>query len=50
MRARNIRKYEPHSTNIGICRACASGRRNPPAPTFDPDRLQKHLIDEQGQE
>ena len=48
MRARNI-QYEPHSTNIGICRACASGRRNPPAPTFDPDRLRKHLIEVQEQ-
>ena len=49
MRALNIRKYEPHSTNIGICRACASGGRNPPAPTFDPDRLRKHLIEVQEQ-
>lgn len=49
MRALNIRKYELYSTNIGICRACASGRQNPPASTFDPDRLRKHLIDEQGQ-
>ena len=48
MRALNI-QYEPHSTNIGICRACASGRRNPPAPTFDPDRLRKHLIEVQEQ-
>mgnify|MGYP000013543694 FL=1 len=48
MRALNI-QYEPHSTNIGICRACAPGRRNPPAPTFDPDRLRKHLIEVQEQ-
>ena len=48
MRSLNI-QYEPHSTNIGICRACASGRRNPPAPTFDPDRLRKHLIEVQEQ-
>lgn len=48
MCALNI-QYEPHSTNIGICRACASGRRNPPAPTFDPDRLRKHLIEVQEQ-
>ena len=49
MRALYIRKYEPHSTNIGTCRTCASGRRNPPASTFDPDRLRKHLADEQEQ-
>lgn len=49
MRSLYIRKYEPHSTNIGTCRTCASGRRNPPASTFDPDRLRKHLADEQEQ-
>lgn len=49
MRALYIRKYEPNSTNIGTCRICSSGSRNPPASTFDPDRLRKHLADEQGQ-
>lgn len=50
MRALNIQKYEPYSTNIGICRACASGRQNPPASPFDPDRLRKHLIEVQEQD
>lgn len=49
MRALNIRKYEPHSTNTGTCRACASGRRNPLTPTFDPDRLRKGLTEVQEQ-
>lgn len=49
MRALYIRKYEPHSTNIGTCRTCASGRRNPPASTFDPNHLRKRLVEEQEQ-